>query len=436
MSKKLQNFSIVLIILALIGSIVYFNFGSKIKNEITEKTESGTLVKLAKEIISGEKTFLVLFQNNMELRPGGGYIGSFAIIKTENGKIKSYEIHDTSNFDGRIPDNNSMPYPMKKVFRIDAWKLRDSNWSPDFPTNAKQALDFYYQGQGQENFDGVIAVNAAVLDKMLESTGSIELADYGKTFEAGTALVELEKQVEVDFYQQDVEVGDRKNVMSEFLDELLKKAAQLPKLDKLKLAKNLVGELDNKNIQLYFADEKLEQLADEADWSGKADQNWDGDYLLAVDANIGAYKSDYFIKRQMEYSVDMTGENPQAVLKITYTHTGVNKDWMTRDYLTYLRVYLPAGTHVNEFTDGDDVAYGEELGKKFIGGFVKVPLNSTKTIEIKYTLPQELKNKDYQLKIQKQSGSGEVPFTADVKLSNGEVKHFEEKLDGDEVLVD
>ena len=434
MSKKLQNFSIVLIILALVGSIVYFNFGSKIKNEIAEKTESSTLVKLAKEIISGEKTFLVLFQNNMELRPGGGYIGSFAIIKTESGKIKSYEIHDTSNFDGRIPDNNLMPYPMKKVFRIDAWKLRDSNWSPDFPINARQALDFYYQGQGQENFDGVIAVNAAVLDKILESTGSIELADYGKTFEAGTALVELEKQVEVDFYQQDVEIGDRKNVMSEFLDELLKKAAQLPKLDKLKLAKNLVGELDNKNIQLYFSDEKIEQLADEADWSGKVDQNWGNDYLFAVDANIGAYKSDYFIKRQMEYSVDMTGENPQATLKITYTHTGVTKDWMTRDYLTYLRVYLPVGTHVDEFTDGDDVAYGEELGKKFVGGFVKVPLNSTKTVEIKYTLPQDLKNKDYQLKIQKQSGSGEVPFVADVKLADGEVKHFEEKLDKD-ILV-
>jgi uncharacterized membrane protein len=65
---------------------------------------------------------------------------------------------------------------------------------------------------------------------------------------------------------------------------------------------------------------------------------------------------------------------------------------------------------------------------------VEVPLNSTKTVIIKYTLPQELKEKDYQLKIQKQSGSGVVPMKVDVKSANGEDKTFELDLNGDRVV--
>ena len=32
-----------------------------------------------------ERTYLLLYQNNLEIRPGGGYIGSFGIVKVKNG---------------------------------------------------------------------------------------------------------------------------------------------------------------------------------------------------------------------------------------------------------------------------------------------------------------------------------------------------------------
>jgi hypothetical protein len=62
-----------------------------------------------------EKTFLILFQNNMELRPGGGFIGTFGILKIKNGEIKELQTHDLSNFDGRIPSTIKPPYPMGKL---------------------------------------------------------------------------------------------------------------------------------------------------------------------------------------------------------------------------------------------------------------------------------------------------------------------------------
>ncbi len=435
MSKKMQILSGIFLSGILILSVFYFIYDNQISDEnIGGIKKTGALAQLAQGVATGNKTFLVLLQNNMELRPGGGFIGSFAIIKTENGRIKSYEVHDTANFDGRIPENTEMPEPMKKIFRIESWKLRDSNYSPDFPTNAQKALKFYYQGQGQEKFDGVVAVNADVLKNFLEVTGPIRLEGYPNVFEAENVLVTLEKQVEIDYAKQGIAAGDRKDVMGDFLRELLKKTAELPKLDKLNLANKLVSELENKNIQLYFGDEKLNTLIEESNWGGRVDEAWSGDYLLVADANLGAYKSDYFIKRSMEYTVDMSREIPEATLKITYQHTGQVKDWMTRDYLSYLRVYLPKGAKINETSEVGEVTYSEDLNKKVMGGFVEVPLNSTKTVIIKYTLPQELKEKDYQLKIQKQSGSGVVPMKVDVKSANGEDKTFELNLNGDRVV--
>lgn len=435
MLKKMQILSGIFLSGILILSVFYFIYNDQQSvDNIGGIKKTGALAQLAQGVATGNKTFLVLLQNNMELRPGGGFIGSFAIIKTENGRIKSYEVHDTANFDGRIPENTEMPEPMKKIFRIESWKLRDSNYSPDFPTNAQKALKFYYQGQGQEKFDGVIAVNADVLKKFLEVIGPIRLEGYPNVFEAENVLVTLEKQVEIDYAKQGIAVGDRKDVMGDFLRELLKKTAELPKLDKLNLANKLVSELENKNIQLYFGDEKLNTLIEESNWGGRVDEAWSGDYLLVADANLGAYKSDYFIKRSMEYTVDMSREIPEATLKITYQHTGQVKDWMTRDYLSYLRVYLPKGAKINETSEVGEVTYNEDLNKKVMGGFVEVPLNSTKTVIIKYTLPQELKEKDYQLKIQKQSGSGVVPMKVDVKSANGEDKTFELDLNGDRVV--
>jgi len=435
MKGKVEKVLIVLLCVTLIFSIWHFTQNNDSAKD-DNNSSSSILLKLAKGVIEGNKVFLVLLQNNMELRPGGGFIGSFAIIKTENGKIKSYEVHDTSNFDGRIPDNEDMPEPMKKVFNINSWKLRDSNYSPDFLTNAKKALEFYYQGKGEEKFDGVIAMNASVLERLLEVTGPVKLEGYPNVFDSKSALITLEKQVEIDFSEQGIERGDRKDVMNDFLRELLKKTTLLPKLDKLKLAKNLLEELNNKNLQLYFENENLQNLVVQSGWDGQVDKEWKNDYFMVVDANLGSYKSDYFIKRSMNYSVDMTKEVPEVILKVTYQHNGKTKDWMTRDYLTYMRLYIPSESVISSFSEADSLQYGEEFNKKVVGSFVKVPLNSTKTIEIKYTLPKELKNDDYLLKIQKQSGSGIVPVTIDAKLINGENKHFDLNLNGDTIVND
>jgi hypothetical protein len=380
-----------------------------------------------------EKTFLVLFQNNLELRPGGGFIGTFGIIKIRNEKIISLETYDLSNFDTQIPNTIEPPYPMKEIGYATAWKMRDSNFSPDFVSNAQKAQDFYYLGQGQQQFDGIIGITANTLTSMLKATGPIQIEGYPGTYDSENAVIALEYQVEQAFDEQGIARGERKSVINDLAKEIEQRVLTLSASQKIELLKILMQDLKQKDIQLYFKDAEIQKVIENADWAGRVDQNWNKDYLMAIDANLGAFKSDYYIKRSLDYTIDLSGDTPLANLKITYEHTAKQKDWMTRDYLTYLRVYVPSGSWFASGTNFDNPRFGDEFQKKYFGAIVKVPISSTKTVEISYTIPQELTD-NYNLEIQKQAGISNEPVLVHIINKNGSQKDYSYNINSDIVV--
>lgn len=380
-----------------------------------------------------EKTFLILFQNNLEIRPGGGFIGSFGILKIKNGAVESLQIHDSGIFDGRVPKTVAAPYPMGETLNIKSMQLRDSNWSPDFPTNATAAENFYYLGQGQEKFDGVVAVNANVLTSFLKATGPISVAGYPGTYGDADAVYNLEYQVEKAYVDQNIPFALRKSILNDLAQAILRKVTTLDMAGKIKLAEIIYDNLNKKDIQLSFKEAALEQQSEKAGWAGEADQKWKQDYLMAVDANLGAFKSDYYVKRSLDYTVDLTGETPEAVLRITYNHTAKQKDFMTKDYLSYLRVYAPAGSWLVSSKNFDGPRYATELGKQVFGAIVTVPIGTSKTVELDYTLPKDVAQ-NYNLMMQKQSGINDEPAAVHVINSNSETKDYNLVLNSDTIL--
>lgn len=398
--------------------------------ELSQKTEYKSIAYFADYLLKQdekEKTFMILFQNNMELRPGGGFIGAFGILKIKNGKVIEFQSHDLSNFDGRIKDVIAPPYPMGETLRINAWGLRDSNFSPDFSENAKKAEYFYHLGEGQENFDGIVAINTDVLNSFLKITGPITLPDYSGTFTSENAVLNLEYQVEKGYVEQGIEKGERKTIMNELANALIEKVFTLNNSQKIDLAKVILEDLNNKNIQLYFKNQDLENQARNSLWAGEINSIWKGDYLMMIDANLASYKSDYYIDRSFDYTIDLSGEIPTANLKITYTHRGKVQDWMTKDYQTYLRVYAPKDAWLQNISDFKNIKFGEEFDKKYFGTLFTVPLNQTKTVEFIYTL-KDLDTQNYDLLIQKQSGISELPGKITVIEKNGEKKSYEVKV--------
>jgi hypothetical protein len=379
----------------------------------------------------GEKNLLVLFQNDLELRPGGGFIGAFGVIKMRNGKIADIQVFDTGNFDKNIPNTETPPTPLADILGTESWKMRDSNWSPDFRVNAEKAEYFYKLGGGKENIDGVIAINTLVLNSILEITGPVKIEGYPGEYRDENAILQLEYQVEKGYAEQGIEKSGRKNIMGELADVLAQKMQSLNLSQQFTLAKEMENHLKQKDIQLFFQDENLQKETENIGWGGRVKDSG-GDYLMVVDANLLSLKSDYCIKRKMDYRIDLTGENPQAVLNITYQHTCRAKDWMTTDYRDWLRVYVPKDSYLTESSgETGDIQFSKELGKKVFGMRVDVPVGETKTITLKYQFPKYIKDSNYRLLVQKQSGSGVVPFEISVKKTDGSDFSAKENLTGD-----
>ena len=373
-----------------------------------------------------EKVFLILFQNNMELRPGGGFIGSFGILKIRDGHVTRFEVHDTGNFDGRIPDTVTPPYPMEQTLKIKSWKLRDSNWSPDFEENARQAIDFYRMGQGMDEFDGVIGITANVLASFLDIIGPVEIEGYPGTYGAENAVLDLEYQVEKGYQEQGIASGERKSVMGLLGNEILDRVKTLPLSKQYALMQAIFQDLNQKDIQFWFADKDWQDSISAAGWDGDFDDDFDRDFLAVIDANLASFKSDLFISRSISYTADLRGEKIKSHLEISYEHSAERRDWLTKEYQTYLRVYAPRGGWFGAISGEASLppVYGAYQGKKFAGILVHVPLGTTHTVSFDYELPGDFRD-DYDLKIQKQAGVNDIPVTVKIIREQGvETKSF------------
>lgn len=367
-----------------------------------------------------ERVYLVLFQNNLEIRPGGGFIGSFGILKVRDGQVTEFSNHDSGIFDGRIPDTVSPPYPMKETLNIPSWKLRDSNWEPDFPTNAKKAVEFYELGQGGEKFDGIVGITTDVLTSFLSVTGPIEVPGYPGTYSAENAVIDLEYQVEKGYADQGIAVGERKSVMGILGDAVLARVRELSPQDLFRLFQVVLDDLDRKDIQLYFTDAELQAQVVSAGWAGAFDGAWPDDFLMAVDANLNSWKSDAVVERSLSYEIDLSTETPKARATVRYEHTGKVRDFMTKDYQTFLRLYVPEGSWLRSVSgNAKDPVFGDFMGKKYFGVLVHVPLGTSKDVSFEYDLPKDIDRDLYDLKIGKQAGLRGVPVTITVIGKDG-----------------
>lgn len=393
------------------------------------------------------RTFLILLQNNHELRPGGGFLGQYAVVKIKNAGVVSAFVEDANLLDQRIKNADikvTPPWPLTRYAQIKRWMLRDSNFSPDFPFNAAKAEYFYRLGGGREKFDGVIALNADVFNRALELTGPITvpvdtfaLVDgtfvkrtETKTFTSENGTLLLEEAVEKKFLvseSQDIEIPasfkqERKNVMKRIATEMV---GRLNHIDQISpLAEFIRTELQNKDVMLFFHDPALQSLVESVHWDGSVAKDWGGDYLMVVDANLGALKSDYYMKRRLMYTVDFTGAEPRANVSYTYEHTASHGDWRTSDYHTYARILAPSGSkyidQTRRHTGGISAQDSVDLKKMVFGYKVDALIGQTLETGIEYTLPASITPENYRLMIQKQSGVGTIPVTVTLKMKDGE----------------
>lgn len=429
---------IFLIVLVGLGFLIYKSFSwfsledvfqsSFVQKQVVSQVgqENSDLIKLAPRLLGFTKpmTYLILFENNTELRPCGGFIGSYAVLKVDGGKIDIIKLDGTENLDRYIPEDFKIapPAPLKDHLGVDRWYFRDANWSPDFAESAKQAL-FLYKGENgveADSIDAVVGFTPTVLEKMLEKIGPVSVD--GIEFTTDNVTEKLEYEVEYDYVNKGIAVTERKAVIEDLFLVILSKVKNNFIFD-ISSYVDMFNELgEEKQIMIYSLDNDFQKVIRAKDWAGEF-KKVDGDYLLWVDANLAALKTDVALEREMKYSLKNEDDKLVATTEINYKHTG-HFDWRTSRYRTYARIFVPEGSELisvdgamkwDRTSEPGVIDQGVENGKTWFGTFLAVEPGQEKTLRFTYYLPDDTtKDSLYTLLVQKQLGTINHKLTLDL----------------------
>jgi len=293
----------------------------------------------------GPKRYLVIFQNNAELRPTGGFIGSFALVDINRGQIKKVEIPGGGSYDlkGGLRVRLASPRPLHLI--NPNWEFQDANWFADFPTSAKKTT-WFYEKSGGPTTDGVIAVNATFMEKILELTGPVDMPEYGKTIDAQNFYFETQKAVEIEY---DRVQNQPKKFIADLAPKVLERILQADQRTLMQLLGYLDNALTKKDLLFWFRNGEIQSQATSLGWTGEV-KNTDGDYLYVVHTNIAGQKTDLVMRDDVDHSVKVLPDGTGIVtLTVKRTHTGVkNALFSGVRNVDFMRVYVPYGSTLIE----------------------------------------------------------------------------------------
>jgi len=372
----------------------------------------------------GEVNYLVIFQNTLELRPTGGFIGNFAEVTLNNGRIQDYNIYNTNVFDYGKPGVEA-PEPYKNMLGVQQMQLRDANWAPNFPTTAQQIINLYKLEGGAKDIDGVIAINALVLPEILKIIGPVSIDAIDEELNANNILLALQYELNFGFLEKNINRDARKEPIKDLAFEIDNKISKSSVFTLYILGETLLQQANQKQIMLWSKDSNIQYYITQLDWDGSIDIASKKDYLKVVDANLGALKTDYYMKRSIKKNVRECGDKICSTITITYNNTATNASPLNTDYKSYTRVLLPKDAFVNNVIGAEkrptEVDYSVAYNKKIAGFEIRIPFNSSKDIIIDYSMPKLDK---YGLDIQKQSGIEGFDFILDDRINNQKVDEF------------
>ncbi len=370
--------------------------------------------------VGGKKSYLVLFQNNNELRPSGGFIGSFAHIDFEGGKLKKLEVQDIYAIDGQLKIHVEPPKEIKDDLGQVDWYLRDSNFEADFPTAARQAEWFYNKETGK-TVDGVIALDLSAIETLLEVTGPLHLTDYNEEVTAQNLFEKAVANAEQGFFPGS---QAKKNFLSALTNELFNKLFFAKNQSWPNIVTSLGKSMDNKHLLIYLSDSRLLSYVLAQNWGGvlprepKREDQVVGqtvDFLFPVEANLGANKVNYYLDREydLQTRIDKDGEVIHR-LKISYTNRSQSDAWPGGKYKNRMRVYLPFGTKLNRALWGEvditkEVSLFSDYGRTGLSMLLELPSGKSRVLVLDYQLTNKLTFKDneatYTLNVIKQPGT-------------------------------
>ncbi len=292
-------------------------------------------------------TYLILLQNNYELRANGGFSGSYAVASVDQGE-PTVRFQDIYVPDGALPGHVEPPAPIQTAFKQGWFRLRDADWEPDFPTTATTIRWFFEKGN-EVNPDLLVTLNLTTIEKIIRVLGEVTVPEYDLTLTADNLYALLQNQAEMGAFQGSTQ---KKDVITAAGKAALKKLKTLPTKDYLTIANILLTDLDHSNSLINSKNPTIQKIIGEKRWDGKIiipdcpENNCLNDTVMLVEANLGANKANCCIIRQTKHTITKSETEINHLINLTFTNSSPLENpapprFYGGNYISYLRFYLP-----------------------------------------------------------------------------------------------
>lgn len=307
---------------------------------------------------------LIMLQNPSEIRPAGGFLGSYADVMVASGTITDISVHDIADVDTAFTRHIVPPKPLQ--LEVSRFRPADANWFFDFPMSASETLAFFNESQLyatttsttstlQPYFDTVIAVSPKVVEDLLGATGPITVSSTETTFTADNFLVQVQKIVQAG---QASSATYPKQVLRDLMTGLSMRLASSTDADRQRIIGMASDWATGKDVMAYSTDPTIEHFLESYGVAGDVyvlPQNFNGDYLALVDANVNGGKSDFSIAENVAWTSQIGADGKLTdSLIINKKHNG-NKSpywWYQVQNQVYIQAFVPPGSSLMNESGG------------------------------------------------------------------------------------
>jgi hypothetical protein len=404
----------------------------------------------------GPKTYLLLVENEDELRPTGGLVTAAGSLLMQNGRISAMTFENEDQTVDPLVDW-SKPYPaapwqLQQYMNSPVLLFRDTSWFTNYPTAALYAETLFSYVKGY-SVNGEIAFDQQFLVEILQATGPIQVAGVSYPIDAGN-VVDYMRSAKAPTATDHASPDWNNKLFIKLIADALVEKIYSGTVKPESLFPVLLQSLNEHHLLLKLDSPSMATLLADHRWDGAVLPE-KGDFLMAVDTNVGFNKTNAVVATNMVYDVDLTNlAAPIGSLMVVHKNNAAGiicKQWdkirlpgeeyypITDCYWNYMRIYTPNGTKLLEATPQfvpanwmlikqDVPARVDTLdegiaGVQAFGTLQVVPGGETLNTTFRFALPASIVQSSigqsvYLLLIQKQPGTLAEPITIRVHLPN------------------
>ena len=332
---------------------------------------------------NGPRRYLILSQNPDEVRPTGGYIGTYGILNAESGHL-SLERYDSTDSWWRAKPEAVVPADQAPTaFSIPtppvAQTLANVNSSPDWPQAARLAQTLWQAG-GEKPVDGAISFVPAFLARILGVLGPVAVPTYNETVTAAN-LVDR-----TNYYTHVVAGGEDKQFLVSLAQVVFQRLLDAPTSTWVPLG-NAVGQgLGSREAMAWSADQAVETSLHQRGWDGALPATA-GDFLADAEFEYGA-KNGAGIKRTFDHMVTLRPDGSAGLsTSLTIDNTQTAAPQANIDSLSYITLYGPHGAVLSAGADPPFAVEPDIAGHPAAGWLRSAAPQSKTTLQTTWEAP-------------------------------------------------